>query len=125
MDIACDPETVRIMKSRIDATDFRTVKAYFRDPKSEIEGVVLVQGEHRLEEVAAFFAAPDPETVEERFLELLRQGAIVLGVDDFRGARPALDRYAVLLDTILDDRTCHVVYLPPLYIVRVTDMKWE
>ena len=125
MRIPCDPDLVEEMKRMIDPTDFRTVKAYFRDPKSEIQGVLLVQEGYRLEEVAAFFASPNEKTMEAVVQQMWRERVILAGVDDFRAVRPAHEASAVLLDSMPDDRLCYVVYVRPLYVVRVTDRKLE
>jgi hypothetical protein len=125
MKIPCDPDVAETMKSKIDACEFQAVKFYFRNPSSEIDQVVLVQQDYLLEEVAAFLAAPVGERVEEGFLSIIRAGVVKFGVDDFRGVRPAYERHAVLLDSIPDDQLCYVIYLPPMYVAKVSEEKWD
>ena len=52
-------------------------------------------------------------------------GHLKFGVDDIDRVSFPLREYAVLLDSIADDQLCYVLYLPPLYLVKMTDKKWR
>ena len=114
----------------MDACDFGTVKAYFRDASSEISQVALVQGSAKRHEVAALFVRPPQASAEGRgeevLLDLLESGGVVkFGVDDIDRVSFSLREYAVRLDSIADDQLRYVLYLPPLYLVKMTDKKWR
>ena len=125
MRIPCDPDLVEEMKRMIDPTDFRTVKVYFRDPESEIQGVLLVQEGYRLEEVAAFFASPNEETMEAVYQQMWRERVILAGVDDFG---PSVQRTKPPRSCWTASRTTGSAMSSiclPLYLVRVTDRKLD
>ena len=104
----------------IDVCSFGVVKAYFRDPQSEITVVLLVQGDYRLKDLAALCYGESPgQPPVEAFQQLLHQGLVQCGVDDMRGVRPGFEYAAVMLDDIADHRQCAVIYLPPAYIVQL------
>lgn len=104
----------------IDVCPFGVVKAYFRNPQSEITVVLLVQGEHRLEDLAALCYGDSPgQPPVEAFQQPLQQGLVQCGVDDMRGVRPGFESATILLDDIADHRQCAVIYLPPAYLVQL------
>ena len=105
---------VEEMESRIDGTDLRTVKAYLRDPNSEIKQVVFAQNGCPLQEVAAVMASGDQET----FMNMLEDGWVKVGVERVEEVNPKLRTSALVLDTLPDDQFCEVIYLPPAYVVR-------
>jgi hypothetical protein len=108
-------ELVREMQSQIDRTDMRTVKAYFRDPNSEIKQVILAQKGCPLEEVAAVMVAGSEGT----FMNMLADGWIKICVESMDSVPARLRTNAILLDSVSDDQYCDVVYLPPAYVIRV------
>ncbi len=110
------------LEAKIDPCGFDTVKRYFRDPKSEISQVVLVQEDYLLQEVATIFA--DRAQGKDRLIELLEIGAVKFGVDRLDTVEPEFKEYAVMLNTIADNKLCYVIYLPPVYVAKVTDRKW-
>lgn len=111
------------LETKIDPCGFETVKRYFRDPDSEISQVIIVQGDYLLQEVATIFA--DKSQGKDRLIELLKIGVVKFGVNGLETVEPEFKKYAVLLDNIPDNRLCFVIYLPPVYVVKVTDRKWE
>jgi hypothetical protein len=113
---------IKELEGKIDPCGFETVKRYFRDPNSEISQVVLVQGEHLLQEVALVFI---DKSGKDKLVELLKSGAIKYGVDDLEGVTAAFKGYAVKLNSIADDQLCDVLYCPPVYLVKVTNRKWK
>jgi tetratricopeptide (TPR) repeat protein len=108
-------ELVEEMRSRIDGTDMRTVKAYFRDPNSEIKQVILAQNGCPLEEVAAVMVSGSQETL----MNMLADGWVKVGVDSMDRVPVRLQTSVILLDTFPDDQYCEIVYLPPAYVVRI------
>jgi len=118
MHISCKPEVVAEMQHLIDVCDFGTVKAYFRDPHSEITGVIIVQEEYILEEVAAVFRDPVAAPAIS-LMNILVFGAVKIGVDDLSRVREGQREHAVLLDEFPDNRYCDVICLPPFYIVKL------
>ncbi len=106
---------VEEMRSQIDRTDMRTVKAYFRDPNSEIKQVMLSQNGCPLEEVAAVMASGNQGTL----MNMLADGWVKVGVDRIDKVHPKLRTSAIVLDTLADDQYCEVIYLPPAYVVRI------
>lgn len=115
MKIKHDAELAAEMKSLSDPTDLRAVRLYLQDPSTEIEKVILVQGDHRLEEVAAVFAADDPNTV----MMMISEGAIKFGVETLDEIRTEDQDCAVVLGIYPDDQFCEVVCLPPFCIVKM------
>lgn len=127
LDIPFDTELAGQLESKVDLCAFKTVKSHFRNPESEIFQVIIVQGDYLLHEVAALFENPpeEKEGKEEEFLdELFEAEVIQAGVDDLEVAWSDYRKYAVLLDTIEDNRLCYVIYSPPAYFVKLTDKKW-
>lgn len=112
-----DAQIAAQLRSRIDLGEFRVVKQYVRTPASEIEMVVVVQEPYALEEVAAAFVAPD--NAEAALQTLLGQGVISVGVDDLSNVQAGIRDCVVLLESIPDQQHCHVIYLPPCYIVQL------
>lgn len=111
------------LKQLADPCEFQTVKAYFRNPGTEITQVVLVQEGYRLHKVAAFYAEPETRDVEGTLFTMLSAGVIRYGVDSMDAVKPACRNFAVLLDSIPDTQPCHVIYLPPAYIVKLNTNK--
>lgn len=122
-EIVVDEKLSKELEAKIDPCGFETVKRYFRDPKSEISQVVLVQGDYLLQEAAAIFA--DESQGKDRLSWLLETRAVRFGVDRLEIVDPEFKKYAVMLDSIADNKLCYVIYLPPVYVVKVTDKKWE
>lgn len=114
---------VKELEAKIDPCGFETVKKYFRDSNSKISQVVLVQGDYLLQEIAAIFA--DGTQGKDRLIELLETGAVKFGVDSLKAIEPELKKYAVRLNSIADNKLCYVIYLPPVYVVKATEKKWE
>jgi len=54
---------------------------------------------------------------------LLEARIIKYGVDNLEKVKSGFRKYAVLLDSIPDNQLCHVIYLPPIHIVKVADEK--
>lgn len=122
MKIVHNAELASKLRRLIDATDLATVKAYLRDPQSEIDRVALVQGDHLLEEVAAVFVAGDTET----YMLVAQEGGVKLGVDSLNEVRTEFQDCVVVLDTFPDNQLCDVIYLPPFYLVKIRPgRKWE
>jgi hypothetical protein len=117
MRIKHNPELAVEMKAMIDPTDLRTVRAYLRDPNSEIDSVIVVQGDHRIEEVAAVMASDDASAV----MTIAAEGVIKFGVETLDQIRTEHQDCAIVLANFPDDRLCHVVYIPPFYIVKISD----
>ncbi len=82
-----------------------------------------MQGDYLLQEAAAIFA--DKSRGKDRLIELLKIGVVKFGVNGLETVEPEFKKYAILLDNIPDNRLCFVIYLPPVYVVKVTDKKWE
>jgi len=53
------------------------------------------------------------------------RGIVKAGVDDLDKVNASFRNYAILLDTIEDDEACHVLYLPPVYLVKFTGEKFR
>jgi len=112
------------LKSIIDVCDFGTVKRYFSSPDTEISQVMLVQEPYDLEVVGAFFVDPSGHIGLARG-GLFTRGIVKAGVDDLDKVKASFRNYAILLDTIEDDEACHVLYLPPAYIVKFSGKKYR
>ena len=110
------------LEELIDPCGFETVKRHFRARDSEISQVVLMQGDYLLHEIATVFV---DKAAGSKLVELLEAGIIKYGVDNLEGVKSDFRKYAVLLDSIPDNQLCHVIYLPPIYIVKVADEKWN
>lgn len=111
-----DPELVAEMKGKIDPTDLSSVRAYLQDPNGEIEKIILVQGDARLEEVAAVMAGGDTDGL----LAMISAGTVKLGVETLDEIKTENRDRAVVLGTLPGDLLCHVIYLPPFYIVKLS-----
>jgi hypothetical protein len=110
-----DTQIAARLCSQIDPCEFRAVKRYFRNPRSEIQLVVLVQAPYALEEVATVFATIGNGGADLQ--TLLRLGVIKFGVDDRNRVQVAVRDKVVLLDSIPDHQDYDVIYLPPCYVV--------
>ena len=110
------------LEELIDPCGFETVKRHFRAKNSEISQVALVQGDYLLHEIATVFV---DKVAGAKLVELLEAGIIKYGVDNLEKVESDFRKYAVLLDSIPDNQLCHVIYLPPIYIVKVADKKWN
>ena len=113
------------LEELIDPCGFETVKQHFRAKNSEISQVVLIQGDYLLHEIATVFEEKAEGINTAKLLELLEAGIIKYGVDNLEKVKSDFRKYAVLLDSIPDNQLCHVIYLPPIYIVKVADKKWN
>ena len=92
---------------RIDGIDFRTIRYYLDNPKSEIQQIIVVQEGYALHEVAAFFTNTDlvePEDFKEDFEALISAGAIKTDVSQ-----------------ISDKTFVKVIYRPPYYVVKIAE----
>lgn len=97
--------------SCVDPCQFRTVRRYCRDKRSEIRQVILVESNYRLEEVGAVIT----DGGVPQLSVLLALGAAKIGVD-----RLGLDdKHCVALQEVCDDSFCRVLYLPPAYVVQL------
>ena len=112
------------LKGLIDPCGFETVKQHFRAKNSEISQVALIQGDYLLHEIATVFEERAEGINTAKLVELLEAGIIKYGVDNLEKVESDFRKYAVLLDSIPDNQLCHVIYLPPIYIVKVADKKW-
>ena len=110
------------LEELIDPCGFETVKRHFRARDSEISQVALIQGDYLLHEIATVFI---DKAAGSKLVELLKAGIIKYGVDNLEGVKSDFRKYAVLLDSIPDNQLCHVIYQPPIYIVKVADEKWN
>ena len=110
------------LEELIDPCGFETVKRHFRARDSEISQVALIQGDYLLHEIATVFV---DKAAGSKLVELLKAGIIKYGVDNLEGVKPDFRKYAVLLNSIPDNQLCHVIYQPPIYIVKVADEKWN
>ena len=113
------------LKELIDPCGFETVKRYFRAENSEISQVALIQGDYLLHEIATVFVDKAVGDKLAKLVELLEAGIIKYGVDNLESAKSDFKKYAVLLDSVPDNQLCNVIYLPPIYIVKVADEKWN
>ena len=115
------------LEELIDPCGFETVKRYFRTENSEISQVALIQSDYLLHEIATIFVDKAAGDKLAKLIELLEAGIIKYGVDNdnLEGVKSDFRKYAVLLDSIPDNQLCHVIYLPPIYIVKVADEKWN
>ena len=112
------------LKELIDPCGFEIVKQHFRAKNSEISQVVLIQGDYLLHEIATVFEDKAEGINTAKLVELLEAGIIKYGVDNLEKVKSDFRKYAVLLDSVPDNQLCHVIYLPPIYIVKVADEKW-
>jgi len=112
------------LEELIDPCGFETVKQHFRAKNSEISQVVLIQGDYLLHEIATVFEDKAEGINTAKLVELLEAGIIKYGVDNLEKVKSDFRKYAVLLDSVPDNQLCHVIYLPPIYIVKVADEKW-
>jgi len=110
------------LEELIDPCGFETVKRHFRARDSEISQVALIQGDYLLHEIATVFV---DKAAGSKLVELLKAGIIKYGVDNLEGVKSDFRKYAVLLDSVPDNQLCHVIYQPPIYIVKVADEKWN
>lgn len=116
-------EVARELESKIDPCGFATIKRYFLSPESEIDQIVIVQEGYKLEEVAAFFVAPESNTVT---LEaMLRAGVFKYGYPSLALAPPEWHTYIIAFDKIADDLMVYALYCPPAYIIKTTDEFWR
>ena len=113
------------LEELIDPCGFETVKQHFRAKNSEISQVVLIQGDYLLHEIATVFEDKAEGINTAKLVELLEAGIIKYGVDNLEKVKSDFRKYAVLLDSVPDNQLCHVIYLPPIYIVKVADKKWN
>lgn len=112
-----EPYIAAQLRSQIDPCEFRALKQYVRDPASEIQMVVLVQEPYAMEEVAAVFATAG--NGDAAVQTLLGQGVIRFGVDDLSRVQVSSHDSVLLLENISDQQDCHVIYLPPCYVVQM------
>jgi hypothetical protein len=111
-----DAQIAVTLRVQIDPCEFRAVKRHVRNPASAIQMVVLVQEPYALEEVAAVFATAGNS--DAALQTLLGQGVIRFGVDDRSRVQVSSQDCVVLLESIPDQQDCHVIYLPPCYVVQ-------
>ncbi len=100
----------------VDLTNFGTVRRYLRHAKSPISGVLFVASEELLPQVAAVLAETDDRSLalrQRRWRWWAASGQIRPGAEGTTDASGA----AVDMDGINTERRCHVIYLPPLYLV--------
>ena len=105
------------LEKLIDPCGFETVKRHFRARDSEISQVALIQGDYLLHEIATVFV---DKAAGSKLVELLEAGIIKYGVDSLESVKLDFRKYAILLNTIPNNQLCHVIHLPPVYIVKVT-----
>ena len=105
----------------IDPTDFGTVAAYLRNPRSPINYLVHVRSYDMLAPLAAELAHVDPRTVPpwefpEPVARRLPEGSLLLS------ARYPLHRsepkQLVEATAVSRQASCQVIYLPPYYLVH-------
>ena len=118
-----DTGIARELESKIDPCSFSTIKRYFFSATSEINQVVIVQESYKLEEVAAFFVAPDSSTTVLE--QMLRAGVFKYGVPTILGVRPEWQPFATAFDTIPFDLMVYALYNPPIYIIKLTKEFWR
>jgi hypothetical protein len=100
-------ELVAKAESKINRTDMRAVKAYFRASNSEKKQVLFVQKNVPLHEVAVVMTSGN----EEKFSSMRADGYVKIGVDTMDNVHQSFLTQVVLLDTYRDDQLCMVIYL--------------
>jgi hypothetical protein len=109
-------------ESLIDATDFGTVAAYLRNPRSPIHTALHVSDRRMLAPLAQELAvaAETPSIAGAHGLLLLRrllsEDALRVSSRDSLGWCPPIS--VVDVSTIPQAARCDVIYLPPFYLVH-------
>src|SRR6476469_5349506 len=115
MKIEHDPSVAAEMERMIDPTSLVTVRRYVQDPNSQVDKVILVQGNHSLAEVAAAMTSSNVNAV----FEMVSGGAVKFGVETPYELATEYQDCGVLLGSYPEKQYCNVVYLPPFYIVKI------
>ena len=109
------------LEMNIDPCGWETVLHHFEHPDDEITQVVLVRDKDDLAEVGAVLV----EGTEEEFHHLLKSGKVKVAVPTLSNVRPEYQKYSTLMNTIPRTQMCYVLFLPPVYVVHVTERIWE
>lgn len=111
-----------MFESLIDPTHFGTVRRYLSCPGSSITDVLFVRDERLLAAVAELLSDDQP-TGSQRALfgRWIRDGQIKVGVNGSTCSLGDDAIYLVNVHAISDEAFCRVLFLPPYYLVHLSD----
>jgi len=109
------------MRGNIDPCGFRSVRAHYENPASEIEFAVWVDPETALEDVGEVAVRGE----KSEWSELVGRGKIKFIVPELQYLAMG-DRQSICMsmDNISNYAKCYVLYLPPMYLVHLTEDTW-
>jgi hypothetical protein len=103
----------------VDPTSFGVVRRYLNRPGSPITDVLFVSRETLLPLVARLLDGSDGQKPACRRLQLddlLSRRQIMPGANSHG--------FGIDVEAISDESLCHVIYLPPLYLVYLPCLDW-
>jgi hypothetical protein len=101
-------------------TDFATVRMYLNGSNSPITKALFVREERLLATVAELLAQEHPTDAQRSlFARWIREGQVKVGVNAAVPPDPAGPDCLIDLETVSDEAGCHVLFLPPYYLVHL------
>lgn len=112
-------QTLADLQTMEEGTLFRVVREYFEDGSTPIDQIGIVQPGWDLCEVAAVLV--NPHATEADIVNLLQSGALKYAVPWLKETYdpPWAREHILLIKEIRDSQRCDVIYIPPLYLVKL------